>query len=112
MGRSAIPGERLRRSIRKLKDTQFADYHGHGWNFRAVFKRDRKGKLLDADGTPRRATTDPKKFQKAVHLSSIHVDVGMQCVDCHFAQDSHGNGHIYGEVARRSRSTARIATAP
>jgi hypothetical protein len=33
-----------------LKDTQFADYHGHGWNFRAVFKRDRKGNLLDADG--------------------------------------------------------------
>src|SRR5581483_1007929 len=26
-----------------LKDTQFADYHGHGWNFRAIFKRDRKG---------------------------------------------------------------------
>jgi hypothetical protein len=24
---------------------------------------------------------------------------GMHCVDCHFAQDSHGNGHIYGEVA-------------
>ena len=23
----------------KAKDTQFADYHGHGWNFRAVFKR-------------------------------------------------------------------------
>jgi hypothetical protein len=23
----------------------------------------------------------------------------MQCVDCHFAQDAHGNGHIYGEVA-------------
>jgi hypothetical protein len=21
------------------------------------------------------------------------------CVDCHFAQDAHGNGHIYGEVA-------------
>ena len=34
----------------KLKDTQFADYHGHGWNFRAVFKRDRKGTLLDKDG--------------------------------------------------------------
>ena len=33
----------------KLTDTQFADYHGHGWNFRAVFKRDRKGNLLDAD---------------------------------------------------------------
>ena len=34
----------------QLKDTQFADYHGHGWNFRAVFKRDRKGNLLDKDG--------------------------------------------------------------
>jgi hypothetical protein len=34
-----------------------------------------------------------------VHLASIHMDVGMQCVDCHFSQDNHGNGHIYGEVA-------------
>jgi hypothetical protein len=81
-----------------LKDTQFADYHGHGWNFRAVFKRDRAGDLLDAKGAVV-ADDDPQKFQKAVHLSSTHVDVGMQCVDCHYAQDSHGNGHIYGEVA-------------
>ncbi len=82
----------------QLTDTQFADYHGHGWNFRAVYKRDRKGNLLDAAGA-RVDDSDPAKFQKAVHLSSIHVDVGMQCVDCHFAQDSHGNGHIYGQVA-------------
>ena len=34
----------------ELKDTQFADYHGHGWNFRAIFKRERKGNLLDAEG--------------------------------------------------------------
>ena len=27
----------------QLKNTQFADFHGHGWLFRAVFKRDRKG---------------------------------------------------------------------
>ena len=27
----------------KLKHTQFADYHGHGWIFRAVFKKDRQG---------------------------------------------------------------------
>jgi hypothetical protein len=81
----------------KAQDTQFADYHGHGWNFRAVYKRDRRGHLLDAAGNIV-ANDDPKKFAKAVHLSSIHVDVGMQCVDCHFAQDSHGNGHIYGEV--------------
>lgn len=82
----------------KLKDTQFADYHGHGWNFRAVFKRDRKGTLLDAKGAPV-SDDDPEKFKKAVHLASIHMEKGMQCVDCHFAQDAHGNGHIYGEVA-------------
>jgi formate-dependent nitrite reductase cytochrome c552 subunit len=29
---------------------QFADFHGHGWIFRAVFKRDREGFLLDHDG--------------------------------------------------------------
>jgi hypothetical protein len=82
----------------ELKDTQFADYHGHGWNFRAVFKRDRKGNLLD-DAGEKVSDDDPKKFDKAVHMSSIHLDKGMQCVDCHFSQDNHGNGHIYGEVA-------------
>ena len=82
----------------QLKDTQFADYHGHGWNFRAVFKRDRKGALLDSAGKEV-ADSDPEKFKKAVHLTSIHLDMGFHCVDCHFAQDMHGNGHIYGEVA-------------
>lgn len=82
----------------QLNDTQFADYHGHGWNFRAIFKRDRDGNLLDAEGTIV-SDDDPQKFQKAVHMSSIHLDVGMHCVDCHYAQDNHGNGHIYGEVA-------------
>jgi hypothetical protein len=82
----------------EMKDTQFADYHGHGWNFRAIFKRDRKGNLLDAQGG-KVADDDPKKFDKAVHMSSVHVDVGMHCVDCHFSQDNHGNGHIQGEVA-------------
>jgi hypothetical protein len=82
----------------QLKDTQFADYHGHGWNFRAVFKRDRKGALLDKDGKVV-SDTDLEKFAKAVQLTSIHLDKGFHCVDCHFAQDMHGNGHIYGEVA-------------
>jgi len=81
----------------KLKDTQFADYHGHGWNFREVFKRDRHGTLLDKDGHAV-ADDDPAKFSKAVHLTSVHLDVGFHCVDCHFAQDAHNNGHIYGEV--------------
>ena len=83
----------------EMEHTQFADYHGHGWNFRAIFKKDRKGNLLDADGNivP---PDDPDKFDKAVHMSSIHLDVGMHCVDCHFAQDMHGTGHIHGEVAQ------------
>ena len=80
-----------------LKDTKFADYHGHGWNFRAIFKRDRKGNLLD-DANNIIPPDDPEKFKKAVHLDSIHVDFGMQCVDCHFGQDAHGSGHLYGEV--------------
>jgi hypothetical protein len=83
----------------KLKDTQFADYHGHGWNFRAIYKRDRKGRLLDKDGHVV-VDDDPEKFSKSVHMSSIHVDVGMHCVDCHFSQDVHGDGHLYGEVAQ------------
>jgi hypothetical protein len=96
-----------------LKDTQFADYHSHGWNFRGIFKRDRAGNLLDAQGKVV-APDDPEKWRKkdepkfvppgtnpgkAVHLMDIHAEKGMQCADCHFAQDSHGNGLIYGEVA-------------
>jgi hypothetical protein len=81
----------------QLKDTQFADYHGHGWNFRAIFKRDRKGNLLD-DANNIIPASDPEKFKKAVHLDSVHVDFGMQCVDCHFTNDNHGTGHIYGEA--------------
>ena len=81
----------------QLKDTQFADYHGHGWNFRGVYARDRKGTLLDKQRRPI-ADDDPDKWKKAVHLQSIHVDVGMQCVDCHFAQDNHGNGYLKAEV--------------
>jgi hypothetical protein len=80
----------------KLKTTQFADFHGHGWVFRAVFNHDRKGNWLDKEGNPI-AFDDPQRFSKAVHLADIHLEKGMQCNDCHFAQDNHGNGKIYGE---------------
>ncbi|HET7114733.1 MAG TPA: hypothetical protein VFI57_13895, partial [Pyrinomonadaceae bacterium] len=79
-----------------LRNTQFADSHGHGWLFRKVFKRDRKGNLLDADGNIV-AADDPQKFDKAVHLNDIHLERGMHCVDCHFRQDSHGDGNLYNE---------------
>ena len=79
-----------------LKTTQFADSHGHGWMFRKVFKRDRKGNLLDAQGNIV-SPDDPQKFNKAVHLNDIHLERGMHCVDCHFRQDSHGDGNLYNE---------------
>ncbi|MCI0681458.1 MAG: hypothetical protein L0Y71_05075 [Gemmataceae bacterium] len=33
-----------------LRHTQFADFNGHGWVFRAVFKKDRRGNFLDHQG--------------------------------------------------------------
>ncbi len=88
--------ERVTSLNAQAKDTQFADYHGHGWNFMAVYKRDRKGNLLDANDqiVP---FNDPQKFMKAVHLKDIHLEKGVHCADCHFSQDEHGNGQIYGE---------------
>ncbi len=104
-----------------LTNTQFSDYHGHGWVFRAVFKTDRKGNLLDKDGNVV-PYDDPKKFEgvipelskpprtmaeidaafaakagKPVHLKDIHAEKGMHCVDCHFSQDVHGDGNVYAE---------------
>jgi hypothetical protein len=127
----------------QARHTQFADYHGHGWNFRAILKRDREGNLLNADGNMATYGTetanivspdDPERWRKScsaytdekqralclstadqgkegkfvppginpgktVHMMDIHAEKGMQCADCHFSQDSHGNGFIYGEVA-------------
>jgi hypothetical protein len=94
----------------QLKHTQFADFNGHGWIFRAVYKKDRKGNLLDSDGNIVKDVTT-EKLAKAVtgspdqqaagnlvQLKDIHLEKGMNCVDCHFKQDSHGNGKLYGEV--------------
>jgi hypothetical protein len=95
-----------------LKHTQFADFAGHGWIFRSAFKKDRKGNLLDVDGNVienvtnealQRAIKEDTENPEArkgvpVHLKDIHLEKGMHCVDCHFKQDNHGNGKLYGEV--------------
>lgn len=82
---------------KSLKHTQFADFHSHGWIFRAVYKKDRHGNLLDEKSNIVRFD-DPEKFGKAVHLQDIHLEKGMHCTDCHFTQDAHGNGKLYGET--------------
>ncbi|MEI7458160.1 MAG: hypothetical protein WCK15_02060 [Pirellula sp.] len=100
----------------KLNHTQFADFHGHGWVYRAVFKKDRTGKLLDHTGkTVESPTTKDlmaavapsEQFEKIhgkqrdgvpVHMMDIHMEKGMHCVDCHFYQDGHGDTKLYGEV--------------
>jgi hypothetical protein len=80
-----------------LSQVQLADFHGHGWLYRNVYKRDREGNLLDADGKAI-SPFDSRKWQRAVHLKDIHLERGMHCVDCHFEQDVHGDGHLYGSV--------------
>ncbi|MCA9264932.1 MAG: hypothetical protein KDA60_13825, partial [Planctomycetales bacterium] len=100
----------------KLQHTQFADFHGHGWVFRAVFKKDRRGNLLDYKGDVipyvdnealQRAMEAPTEEEIEIgktrentplHYMDIHLEKGMHCVDCHFRQDSHGNTKLYGEV--------------
>lgn len=51
----------------EAKHTQFADFHGHGWVFRAVFKHDRKGRLLDHQGKVIEHAT-PEMLKAAVDM--------------------------------------------
>ncbi len=100
-----------------LEHTQFADFHGHGWVYRSVFKKDRHGILVDAAGDHveepstqalMNAMVPPTEKERAegkeerkgtpLHLMDIHLEKGMQCVDCHFIVSAHGNGKLYGEV--------------
>jgi len=36
----------------QMAKTQFADFHGHGWVFRGVYHKDRRGQLLDYHNQP------------------------------------------------------------
>ena len=108
----------------QTRHTQFADFHGHGWAFRAVFKHDRKGHYLDHEGRVltnvsneqlRAAVALPNRIKEEyrrdnpvkpacnrdglpVHMLDIHLEKGMHCIDCHFVQDMHGNTKLQGEV--------------
>jgi hypothetical protein len=81
----------------RYQQTQFSDFHAHGWNFMNVYKRDAKGHLRDSFNQVI-PETDPDKWKKAIHLRDIHLEKGMQCIDCHTSQDLHGDGNIYGQM--------------
>jgi hypothetical protein len=81
----------------EFDQAQFASFNAHGWNFVNVYKRDRRGRLLDAHNQVI-AEDDPAKWQRAVHLRDIHLEKGMQCIDCHTQQDTHGDGNIYPQM--------------
>ncbi len=101
---------------KNLKLTQFGDFHGHGWIYRAVFKTDRRGNYLDhsgnivsgVDANKLRQGMHPEKDPATglpmlkdgvpVHMQDIHMEMGMQCVDCHFSGDGHGDGNLYTAV--------------
>ncbi len=78
-------------------EVQIDDWHGHGWNFRRVYNRDRKGNLLDAEGNIV-SHDDPDKFDKAAHMADIHFEKGMHCIDCHTEQDVHGDNRMWGAM--------------
>jgi hypothetical protein len=54
----------------QLEKTQFADFHGHGWIFQAVFKKDRDGILLDHFGN-RIPDPTPAQRQLAVRIPEL-----------------------------------------
>jgi hypothetical protein len=56
---------------KQLNTTQFADFHGHGWIFRAVFNHDRKGNWLDKDGSRSRSTIPTVSAKPSISPTSI-----------------------------------------
>ena len=108
--------ERVSELNSQASHTQFADFNGHGWVFRAVFRKDREGRFLDHRGdviedvtnellqqamvcpTAEERRSGKKRDGVPVHYMDIHLEKGMHCVDCHFRQDVHGDTKLYGEV--------------
>jgi hypothetical protein len=57
----------------QLKHT-LADFHGHGWAYRAVFKKDREGTLLNHRGEPLQDVT-PQQKMLGVKVPEVHKEL-------------------------------------
>jgi hypothetical protein len=60
------------------------------------------GKLDLIDRLPRERSIDGRQMRYvyggrngSTRLMDVHFERGMHCIDCHFLQDVHGDGHIY-----------------
>jgi formate-dependent nitrite reductase cytochrome c552 subunit len=100
----------------QTKHTQFADFHGHGWVFRAVFQRDRDGTLLSHTGKKlfnpnneqmRKSIKYPERVKKLYDsrswtdqgrqslkaqlkdLQAKHADVPVHLLDIHLEKGMH-----------------------
>jgi hypothetical protein len=54
----------------QMSKTQFADFHSHGWVFRAVFRHDKQGRILDRQGNVVPDVT-PAKLQSAMQAPEL-----------------------------------------
>ena len=60
------------------------------------------GKLDLIDRVPREKSVDGRQMRYvyggrngSTRLMDVHFERGMHCIDCHFLQDVHGDGHVY-----------------
>jgi hypothetical protein len=70
----------------------------------ATINEDQNGnnKLDLIDRIPREKAVDGRQMRYvyggrngSTRLMDVHFERGMHCIDCHFLQDVHGDGHIY-----------------
>ena len=94
----------------KAQRTQFGDFHGHGWVYRNVYKSDRKGNMVTANGKPI-SPDDPDKFKKQFIWKTFTRRRACIAPIVTSARTSTATATSTTSRGPRSRSTVSIATA-